>query len=61
MGRQTRPQINSNGTFHCFFLDDDDFAGTPADVISKLTQLSLTPSSNAQFGAGPGQYLSEEG
>jgi hypothetical protein len=50
-------QVNIEGTFHCFFLRDDDLTIEPNELADKIGELLRVPMQNAQLGVGFGQYL----
>ena len=50
-------QINKDGKFHCFFLDEDDFKmESGAELAHKIAFLVSEPVENEQLGVGFGQY-----
>lgn len=55
-------QINREGKFYCFFLDDLDLPYDPDDgdlqcVVAKIVLLLQVPDASFQLGVGPGRYV----
>ena len=52
-------QVNRDGVFHCFFLEESDCLQAPADIAASICTLLAEPTPpNAQLGVGMGQYHS---
>ena len=49
-------QINKDGVFHCFFLDDDDLSGSVPCLIDRIFAY-LNSDGVGQLGVGTGQYV----
>jgi hypothetical protein len=51
-------QINIDGVFQCFFLQDEDFAQPAEDIANEVAELVRKGSpAGTQFGVAMGQYL----
>ena len=51
-------QVNQNGSFHCFFIDEGDDLNPPEDIVAEIVGMILIPDPGEQLGAGFGQYKS---
>ena len=49
-------QVNRDGKFHCFFLDDEDCHQEPVAIADEVAEL-LRKEPPGQLGIGFGQYL----
>jgi hypothetical protein len=49
-------QVNQDGTFHCFFLQDEDLHQKPEDIANEVAEL-LRKGPSGQLGVAFGQYL----
>lgn len=49
-------QLNVEGVFTCFFLDDKDFNETPEDLAKNVAFASRFSDGDVQHGVGFGQY-----
>lgn len=50
-------QVNENGVFHCFFLDESDLERTPAEFILAITTELAAPCDNEQIGVSGVKYI----
>ena len=50
-------QVNCDGIFRCFFLQDEDFHQEAEDLANEVAELVRNPCANEQHGVGFGQYL----
>jgi hypothetical protein len=51
-------QVNRDGRFHAFFLDEEDFAKEPKKLAADILALLDEPG-DPQFGVGLGQFIVE--
>ena len=50
-------QVNVDGKFLCFFLDDEDFHQEAEAVANEIAELIRKGTAGMQLGVGAGQYL----
>lgn len=49
-------QVNINGTFRCFFFDEEDFAKGPIDLANEVGEMIRSPRDTDQLGVSIGRY-----
>lgn len=49
-------QVNAGGVFHCFFLEDGDLDGTPAQIIDRIVEQFQARTPRSQWGVSGVQY-----
>jgi hypothetical protein len=54
-------QVNYDGKFLCFFLFDDDFEKSGAQVADEIAELMRDGTQGMQLGIAQGQYLASKG
>jgi hypothetical protein len=53
-------QVNVDGTFHAFFIDDADQAKLPEELAVQIASELAKPMANAQHGVGIGQFVTTQ-